>query len=256
MENWREETRTGHTYEPVDATIRLGGLGRQLADLRAQATPPDASDNPVFVDESGRRGKTYRRLGWFLAAVCAVYAVTLVVAVLGGNSSAPWLPISEQGQGQEQGHEQGQERTGEGVTSSDSGSGSGSDLGSGPDPDSGSGSRSSAGTGQEPGAPGATTATSGAAEPGTVDPATAPTGAAGGPVSGLSQQNAGFPASRTPLSAGDTATSGSASDSPATGSDADVPPSSATDTGSPGVARPAPAPVSPEPMVQPDEGAQ
>lgn len=40
--------------------------------------------------------KTYRRVGWVLAAVSAVYAVTLVVAVLGGNSSAPWLPLSGQ----------------------------------------------------------------------------------------------------------------------------------------------------------------
>ncbi|MFF5333914.1 DUF2975 domain-containing protein [Streptomyces sp. NPDC013181] len=62
---------------------------------------PDASDGPVFVDESGRRGKTLRRFGWLLAAVCVCYAVTLVVAVLGGNSSAPFLPLSGQEQQQE-----------------------------------------------------------------------------------------------------------------------------------------------------------
>lgn len=48
----------------------------------------------MFVDESGRRGKTYRRLGWLLASFCAAYAVTLVVTVIGGNSAAPWLPLS------------------------------------------------------------------------------------------------------------------------------------------------------------------
>ncbi|AEN10328.1 hypothetical protein K373_05285 [Streptomyces sp. DvalAA-21] len=96
VDNWREGARTGHTHEPNDATIRLDGLGRQLADLPVQPSPPDPAEGPVFVDESGRRSKTYRRLGWFLATICAVYAATLVLAVLGGNSSAPWLPISGQ----------------------------------------------------------------------------------------------------------------------------------------------------------------
>ncbi|WP_411079365.1 hypothetical protein [Streptomyces sp. cmx-18-6] len=94
MENWREGTRTGHTHEPNDATIQLDGLGRQLAELPGEPSPPDHSDGPVFVDESGRRSKTYRRLGWVVASLCAAYAVTLVFAVLGGNSTAPWLPLS------------------------------------------------------------------------------------------------------------------------------------------------------------------
>ncbi|MCA1275346.1 hypothetical protein LCE32_35865, partial [Streptomyces sp. 7G] len=94
MDNWRESKRTGHTHEPNDATIQLDGLGRQLAELPGEPAPPDGSDGPVFVDESGRRSKTYRRLGWILATVCAGYAVALVFAVLGGNSSAPWLPLS------------------------------------------------------------------------------------------------------------------------------------------------------------------
>lgn len=96
MENWREGTRTGHTHEPNDVTVQLDGLGRQLSELPFIPSPPDPSDGPVFVDESGRRSKTYRRVGWVLAAICAVYAVTLVVAVLGGNSTAPWLPLSGQ----------------------------------------------------------------------------------------------------------------------------------------------------------------
>lgn len=94
VDNWRESKRTGHTHEPNDATIQLDGLGRQLAELPGEPAPPDGSDGPVFVDESGRRSKTYRRLGWILATVCAGYAVALVFAVLGGNSSAPWLPLS------------------------------------------------------------------------------------------------------------------------------------------------------------------
>ncbi|MFE8010741.1 hypothetical protein [Streptomyces sp. NPDC057418] len=94
MENWHEGTRTGHTHEANDVTVQLDGLGRQLAELPVEPGPVDPSDGPVFVDESGRRSKTYRRLGWVLASICAVYAVTLVVAVLGGSSSAPWLPLS------------------------------------------------------------------------------------------------------------------------------------------------------------------
>jgi hypothetical protein len=96
VENWREGTRTGHTHEPNDVTVQLDGLGRQLSELAVEPSLPDLSDGPVFVDESGRRSKTYRRLGWVVATICAVYAVTLVVALLGGNSSAPWLPLSGQ----------------------------------------------------------------------------------------------------------------------------------------------------------------
>ncbi len=98
VENWREGARTGHTHEPNDVTVQLDGLGRQLSELTAEPGVPEGSDGPVFVDESGRRSKTFRRLGWVLAAVCACYAVTLVVALLGGNSSAPWLPLSGQKQ--------------------------------------------------------------------------------------------------------------------------------------------------------------
>ncbi len=46
----------------------------------------------MFVDESGRRSQKFRRLGWVLAIGCACYAIALVTALLGGNSSAPWLP--------------------------------------------------------------------------------------------------------------------------------------------------------------------
>ncbi|MFD9603772.1 hypothetical protein [Streptomyces sp. NPDC059970] len=94
VETWREGARSGHTHEPNEVTVQLDGLGRQLSELTAQPSEPEGSDGPVFVDESGRRSKTFRRLGWILAAVCACYAVTLAVALLGGSSSAPWLPLS------------------------------------------------------------------------------------------------------------------------------------------------------------------
>ncbi|MFD4946953.1 hypothetical protein ACFWNT_31615 [Streptomyces sp. NPDC058409] len=96
VETWREGARSGHTHEPNEVTVQLDGLGRQLSELTARPSEPEGSDGPVFVDESGRRSKTFRRLGWVLAAACACYAVTLAVAVLGGSSSAPWLPLSGQ----------------------------------------------------------------------------------------------------------------------------------------------------------------
>lgn len=96
VETWREGARAGHTHEPHEVTIQLDGLGRQLSELLPEPGAPEGSDGPVFVDESGRRSKTLRRVGWVLAAICVCYAVTLVVAVLGGNSSAPFLPLSGQ----------------------------------------------------------------------------------------------------------------------------------------------------------------
>ncbi|MEW2179959.1 hypothetical protein AB0890_26980 [Streptomyces sp. NPDC005406] len=96
METWREGARAGHTHEPNEVTIQLDGLGRQLSELLPEPGVPEGSDGPVFVDESGRRSKTLRRLGWVLTAICVGYAVTLVVALLGGNSSAPFLPLSGQ----------------------------------------------------------------------------------------------------------------------------------------------------------------
>ncbi|MGN5635836.1 hypothetical protein [Streptomyces sp. AC154] len=96
METWREGARAGHTHEPNEVTIQLDGLGRQLSELLPEPGAPEGSDGPVFVDESGRRSKTFRRFGWVIAAVCVCFAVTLVGTVLGGNSSAPFLPLSGQ----------------------------------------------------------------------------------------------------------------------------------------------------------------
>lgn len=96
VETWREGAHAGHTHEPNEVTIQLDGLGRQLSELLPEPGAPEGSDGPVFVDESGRRSKTLRRFGWVLAAVCVCFAVTLVGAVLGGSSSAPFLPLSGQ----------------------------------------------------------------------------------------------------------------------------------------------------------------
>ncbi|WP_328538475.1 hypothetical protein [Streptomyces sp. NBC_00344] len=66
-----------------------GEGGQELGDGTAQGIP----EGPVFVDESGRRSRKYRRVGWILGIACTCYAVMLVVTVVGGNSSAPWLLI-------------------------------------------------------------------------------------------------------------------------------------------------------------------
>ncbi|WP_434590313.1 hypothetical protein [Streptomyces sp. A5-4] len=78
-------------------TVQLDGLGRMAADPQVDPTTvsgaQEGSDGPVFVDESGRRSRKFRRVGWVLATVCACYAITLVAALMGGTSKAPWLPI-------------------------------------------------------------------------------------------------------------------------------------------------------------------
>ncbi|MBB1256801.1 translation initiation factor IF-2, partial [Streptomyces sp. OF3] len=51
-------------------------------------------EEPVFVDGSGRRRRTLRRIGWALGLACAGYAVVLVFSLAGGNSNAPWLPLT------------------------------------------------------------------------------------------------------------------------------------------------------------------
>ncbi|GGN38604.1 hypothetical protein [Streptomyces fuscichromogenes] len=51
---------------------------------------------PVFVDESGRRSRRFRRIGMAVGLVCAVYAVVIVATLLSGSSDAPWLPVPGQ----------------------------------------------------------------------------------------------------------------------------------------------------------------
>ncbi|MDT0435796.1 MULTISPECIES: hypothetical protein [Streptomyces] len=82
-------------------TVQLDAvdLRRDLRQRQAAGAPSgaqDGADRPVFVDESGRRSRRFRRLGMAVGLVCAVYAVVIVVTLMSGSSDAPWLPVPGQ----------------------------------------------------------------------------------------------------------------------------------------------------------------
>lgn len=91
----------GHTHDPHEVTVQLDAVSPQQ-DLRMRqseggpAGGAESADGPVFVDESGRRSRTFRRLGIAVGIACAVYAVVIVVTLLSGSSDAPWLPVPDQ----------------------------------------------------------------------------------------------------------------------------------------------------------------
>ncbi|WP_327695254.1 hypothetical protein [Streptomyces sp. NBC_00459] len=81
-------------------TVQLDGVGRQFEELLVRqakdGSDAGAGDGPVFVDETGRRSRRYRRIGMVVGISCAVYAVVIVATLLSGNSDAPWLPVPGQ----------------------------------------------------------------------------------------------------------------------------------------------------------------
>ncbi|MEZ7003283.1 hypothetical protein [Streptomyces sp. AD55] len=107
---WRDPLGAGvpeaeQTHDPHEVTVQLDAVQFGDGVLRqAERSPaksgPDGSDGPVFVDESGRRSRRFRRLGIALGMACAVYAVVIVSTLLSGNSDAPWLPVPGQEEGQ------------------------------------------------------------------------------------------------------------------------------------------------------------
>ncbi|MFB7243365.1 hypothetical protein ACFCYX_12970 [Streptomyces populi] len=93
------EPASGH--DPHEVTVQLdsasvGADGRTVRPGKDAPAAAGASDVPVFVDESGRRSRRFRRLGMFVAVACAVYAVVIVATLLSGSSNAPWLPVPGQ----------------------------------------------------------------------------------------------------------------------------------------------------------------
>ncbi|MFF1596651.1 hypothetical protein ACFVYV_03995 [Streptomyces mirabilis] len=100
--SWEQSGEPGHTHDPHEVTVQLDGVGRRKTEAwlvqQAKDAPgvQDGSDGPVFVDESGRRSRRFRRLGILVGIACAVYAVVIVATLLSGNSNAPWLPVPGQ----------------------------------------------------------------------------------------------------------------------------------------------------------------
>ncbi|MFF9619894.1 hypothetical protein [Streptomyces griseosporeus] len=90
----------GATHDPHEVTVQLDAVQLGAGGLRPAGGTPlgtsENSDGPVFVDESGRRSRTFRRLGILIGLACAVYAVVIVATLVSGNSSAPWLPVPDQ----------------------------------------------------------------------------------------------------------------------------------------------------------------
>lgn len=95
-----------HTHDPHEVTVQLDavqlgdGVLRRVGGSSGKHAAADVFDGPVFVDESGRRSRRFRRIGIALGVACSVYAVVIVSTLLSGNSDAPWIPVPDQEQGQ------------------------------------------------------------------------------------------------------------------------------------------------------------
>ena len=88
----------GGAADPDEVTVQLDGPAQhgEAGGKSGTGTGNDGSDRPVFVDESGRRSRRYRRFGMAVGIACAVYAVVIVITLLSGSSDAPWLPVPGQ----------------------------------------------------------------------------------------------------------------------------------------------------------------
>ncbi|MET9732866.1 hypothetical protein ABZZ79_20120 [Streptomyces sp. NPDC006458] len=94
-----ETGASAHQHDPHEVTVQMDAV--QLGDVtlrpvKGGSGAQDAADGPVFVDETGRRSRTFRRLGIAVGLACAVYAVVIVATLLSGSSDAPWLPVPGQ----------------------------------------------------------------------------------------------------------------------------------------------------------------
>ncbi|MFD0315323.1 hypothetical protein [Streptomyces flavalbus] len=88
------------THDPHEVTVQLDavqiGDGRLSAAVGVPAPVDQDAAGPVFVDETGRRSRRFRRIGMLVGLACAVYAVVIVATLMSGSSDAPSLPVPEQ----------------------------------------------------------------------------------------------------------------------------------------------------------------
>ncbi|WP_405555333.1 hypothetical protein [Streptomyces sp. NBC_01171] len=198
-------------HDPHEVTVQLDSVQVDGAEDADRAGGADASDRPVFVDESGRRSRTFRRLGLLVAGLCAGYAVVIGVTLLSGSSDAPWLPVPQK-----------EDKPASRVDSSPVPSASAPAAPAG-------GGRTGTGSGTDPAAPG-----------------TAPATVAAVPVPGRQSPAAtGTPAARPPAAASPTPRR-SAPPAPGGGSPKPTPTATASTEASPVPSTTAPSPVATE----------
>ncbi|GAA1432591.1 hypothetical protein GCM10009601_53820 [Streptomyces thermospinosisporus] len=132
---WEEDADDGAAegaqHDPHEVTVQLDAVQFVNGELRRITGPgQEGSDGPVFVDESGRRSRRFRRIGLAVGLACAGYAVVIGATLLSGNSDAPWLPV--EGQEKEQPADEVETTPEPGETDASPGSGSSLDPGSVP----------------------------------------------------------------------------------------------------------------------------
>ncbi|NML51558.1 hypothetical protein HHL19_15940 [Streptomyces sp. R302] len=59
----------------------------------SESSLPEPAPAPVFVDQSGLRGRLFRRFGWPVSAVGAILAAAMGSSLIGTQSQAPAMDI-------------------------------------------------------------------------------------------------------------------------------------------------------------------
>lgn len=57
------------------------------------STSTEVEPAPVFVDQTGLRGRRLRGLGWLVGAICAGCVVAMISGLVGTQSQAPALTV-------------------------------------------------------------------------------------------------------------------------------------------------------------------
>ncbi|MGI5459240.1 hypothetical protein ACQEWB_39890 [Streptomyces sp. CA-249302] len=57
------------------------------------STSTEVEPAPVFVDQTGQRGRRLRGLGWLVGVVCTGFVVAMISGLVGTQSQAPALRV-------------------------------------------------------------------------------------------------------------------------------------------------------------------